>query len=77
MDDSRKITNINDARARAASEKKNLKAGAVKGYERAVLKQQVKKPRASGLSGQVRWYHYLQLLLMLALVAWMMKSCGV
>ncbi|MCX6130445.1 MAG: hypothetical protein NTX25_15455 [Proteobacteria bacterium] len=26
--------------------------------------------------GTIRWYHYLQLIVFLALVAWLMKSCG-
>jgi hypothetical protein len=81
MTDKRKITNISDARSRATANKKDNRSGASAGspqaaYEKALFKQRGTRGLLSGSSNGVRWYHYLQLLLLLALVAWLMKSCN-
>lgn len=63
--------------------KKTTRAGAERGsngggpdaYDRAIRKQRGYK--GSSATGQIRWHHYLQLILFLALVSWLMKSCGI
>ncbi len=40
-------------------------------------KKLTKTHKASNKSkGGIRWYHYLQLIVFLALVAWLMRSCN-
>jgi hypothetical protein len=76
MTDKPKITNIKDARSRATANKSNNgRAGASAGYEKALRQQQGKRGGLSANYGAIRWYHYVQLLLMLGLVAWLMKAC--
>lgn len=76
MTDKPKITNIKDVRSRATANKSNNnRSGASAAYEQALRKQQGKKSGLSGNYGSIRWYHYIQLLLTLGLVAWLMKAC--
>ncbi|MEI6399692.1 MAG: hypothetical protein WCO71_13060 [Pseudomonadota bacterium] len=83
MTDKPKITSIDDARKRGNAQKNNKLNGASSGkasspldaYERALRKQKGGGGAFSG-GGNIRWFHYLQLLLFLALVAWFMKSCN-
>lgn len=77
MTDNPKITNIKDVRSRATADKKNNRSGASAGYEKALRKQSGKKGGLPGFSGQVRWYHYIQLFAMLFLVAWLMRACTI
>jgi hypothetical protein len=78
MTDKPKITNIKDARSRATANKKNNnRAGASVGYDQALRKQKGQGGGLSGNFGSIRWFHYVQLLLMLGLVAWLMKACQV
>jgi hypothetical protein len=81
MTDKSKVTKFSYANPKEQP-KKNARAGAEIGskggspdaYERAIRKQR----GAKGLSatGSIRWHHYLQFILFLGLVAYLMKSCG-
>jgi hypothetical protein len=75
MTDKSKITDINEAKRRVGAQKKD-KLTLNGGYDAALRKQKGHKSPSSSFYGQIRWYHYLQLLLMLGLVVWMMRSCG-
>ena len=75
------VINLADAKRRqTTAQKAPPKAGASRGngrddgYDRA-MRAQRKKSGITGGDGTVRWYHYLQLLLLLGLVAWLMRSC--
>ena len=79
--DEKKVINLADAKKRQTTNQKvAAKAGASKGngrddgYDRALQAQRKKAGLPDGVGG-VRWFHYLQLLLLLGLVAWMMKAC--
>ena len=83
MTDKPKITNIDDARKRGEAQKNIRQNGASSGkatpeeaYQRALRKQKGGGAAFSG-GGNVRWYHYIHLLLFLVLVAWLMKSCNI
>jgi hypothetical protein len=77
MSDKPKITNIKDVRSRATADKKNNRSGASAGYEQALRKQNSKKGGFPALSGSIRWFHYVQLFVMLFLVAWLMRACQI
>lgn len=68
-----------DRQRRAGAAKGNGRAGqkfgngSADGYERAMRGQ---KGGKSLSSSNVRWFHYVQVIVLLLLVAWMMKSCG-
>ena len=74
MTDKSKITDINEAKKRVGAQKKD-KNHLNGGYEAAMRKQ--KGYKSPGPSGQVRWFHYIQLLLMLGLVVWLMRACNI
>jgi len=76
MTDKPKITDINEAKKRVGAQKKD-KRQLNGGYDAAVRKQKGYKSPFGGGSGQVRWYHYIQLFLMLGLVVWMMRACNI
>jgi hypothetical protein len=76
MTDKSKITDINEAKKRVGAQKKDKKP-LNGGYEATMRKQKGNKSQLGGMSGQVRWYHYLQLLLMLGLVVWLMRACNI
>jgi len=83
MTDKPKITSIDDARKRGTAQKNNKLNGASSGraspdeaYQRALRKQKGGGGAFSG-GGNIKWFHYVQLLLFLALVAWLMKSCNI
>ena len=71
MTDKSKITDINEAKKRVGAQKKD-KNHLNGGYEAAMRKQKGYKSPL-GPSGQGRWFHYIQLLLMLGLVVWLMR----
>ncbi len=77
MSDKSKVTKFSYAKPKDQP-KKTARAGAEAGgpdaYDRAIRKQRGDKGVSA--SGSIRWYHYLQLILFLALVSWLMKSCG-
>jgi|688.fasta_scaffold162561_2 hypothetical protein len=75
MTDKSKITDINEAKKRVGAQKKD-KNHLNGGYEAAMRKQKGYKSPL-GPSGQVRWFHYIQLLLMLGLVVWLMRACNI
>lgn len=87
MTDNSKITNISDARNRVTTNKGKAgkngsqrvgassgKANAAAGYDRAMRKQ---KGGDASFSNGVKWFHYVQLLLLLGLVVWLMRSCSI
>jgi hypothetical protein len=76
MTDKSKITDINEAKKRVGAQKKD-KNHLNGGYEAAMRKQKGNKSQLGGISGQVRWYHHVQLLLMLGLVVWLMRACNI
>ena len=76
MTDKSKITDINEAKKRVGAQKKD-KNHLNGGYAATMRKQKGNKSQLGGMSGQVRWYHYVQLLLMLGLVVWLMRACNI
>jgi len=68
---SRNDNNIVNFNKDKKPKKKSLSNGAG-GYDRALKSQKNGSPSGSA----VRWYHYLQVILVLGLVAWMMQTCG-
>ena len=87
MTDKPKITDFNEAKKRVGAQKKDnsrLNGGSKDGlqgrqeaaYDAALRKQRGQKGQFIG-SGGIRWYHYLQLFLMLGLVALLMKACTI
>jgi len=75
MSEKTKITDFDAAKRRVGAQKKDKSPTANGGYEAALRKQKGRSVGA-GLTGQIRWFHYLQLFLLLGLVAWLMKSCN-
>jgi hypothetical protein len=83
MTDKPKITDFNEAKKRVGAQKtdKSLNgsgarigaSGADAAYERALRKQKGVK---GSWGGGVRWFHYIQLVFFLVLIAWFMKSCN-
>lgn len=81
MTDKSKVTKFSYA-APKDQPKKTSRAGAERGsngggpdaYDQAIRKQRGNK--GSSATGAIRWHHYLQLILFLALVSWLMKSCS-
>jgi len=74
MTDKSKITDFHSAKKRVGAQKKD-KSPLNGGYEGALRKQKgMPSPKFSG--GGVKWFHYVQVLLMLGLVVWMMKACN-
>ena len=81
MSDKSKVTKFSYAKPKDQP-KKTARAGAESGskggspdaYDRAIRKQRGDKGVSE--SGSIRWFHYLQLILFLGLVSWLMKSCG-
>jgi hypothetical protein len=84
MSDKSKITKFSYANPKQNAPKKATRSGAESGangggqdgYERAIRKQKGGKGSRYYGSGAIRWHHYLQLILFLITVAWLMKSCG-
>lgn len=81
MTEKRKIMNINDARKHATVTKKDTRNGASSGnaadaYQKALYKQRGARGLVAGGSGKIRWFHYLQLIALLALVALLMRACN-
>lgn len=72
----RNVVDLKNAKKRSTDKhnpKKRAGAnGSGDGYERALRSQKGIK----GGVGGVRWFHYLQVGVLLLLVAWMMRSCG-
>jgi len=50
--------------------------GSQAAYQKA-LQAQLKQGSSSVGIAQTRWFHYLQVIVLLALVAWMMRSCQI
>lgn len=72
LKDSRKKKKVETVRAGAASGRKKGN-GADAAYEKALRAQRGGKGMPVS---NVRWFHYVQVIAMLLLVAWLMKSCG-
>lgn len=76
MTDKTKITDFNEAKRRVGAQKKDKSQLNGKGYDAALNKQRGNHQKSPSSVGGVRWFHYLQLFLLLGLVVWLMKSCG-
>lgn len=76
MTDKSKITDFNEAKKRVGAQKKDKSQLNGGGYDDAVRKQRGHQKKYLSSSAGIRWFHYLQLFLLLGLVVWLMKSCG-
>jgi hypothetical protein len=83
MTDKRKITDFDAAKKRMGAQKKDkslngsgtrLGAAGADAYGQALRKQ---KGFGASTQGGIRWYHYLQLALLLGLVTWLMRACKI
>lgn len=83
MTDKPKITDFNEAKKRVGAQKTDKSpkvsgsrigaSGVDAAYERALRKQ---KGVTGSWGGGVRWFHSIQLVFFLVLIAWFMKSCN-
>ncbi len=74
-----KIFDLNDARKKNSGRPRQgaAKGGKDKARQDAAYAKALKaqKGKHGGNDGSVQWYHYVQTIGLLLLVAWMMKSC--